>query len=43
MEIKVRPIKNQQTGLTKIFAELVLKELPIHEWCKKQELLRNGK
>jgi hypothetical protein len=33
-----RPIKGQVTGLTQAFKRLVLDELPIHKWCKEQDI-----
>ena len=37
MEIKVRPIKGEVSGLTKIFNETVLSNLPIHKWEREQK------
>ena len=33
-----RPIKGEVTGLTKAFKRLVLDELPIHKWCREQDI-----
>jgi len=33
-----KPIKGQVTGLTQAFKRLVLDELPIHKWCKEQDI-----
>jgi len=33
-----RPIIGETAALTQAFKRLVLDELPIHKWCKEQEI-----
>jgi len=33
-----RPIIGETTALTQAFKRIVLDELPIHKWCKEQEI-----
>ena len=38
-----KPITNQQLPISKLFAELVLTEMPINTWCAERDRLNKNK